>query len=149
MQKYFDIIEQALQVIGVDPANARNAEEGQWSIFRDEIEVFVDVWSTGKEPQWNYYFKEEDIPVLQVIAPITTLPVFDLDDFYEELLELNRHLFYASFVVNKRENMLAVKYRMTGLELDVDDAVQAIESVGYYAEYFQPRLIQKFKLQAV
>lgn len=149
MQKYFDIVEQALQVIGVDPANARNAEEGQWSIFRDEIEVFVDIWSTGKEPQWNYYFKEEDIPVLQVIAPITNLPLFDLDEFYEELLEINRHLFYASFVVNKAENMLAVKYRMTGLELDVDDAVQAIESVGYYAEYFQPRLIQKFKLQAV
>lgn len=149
MEKYYQAVEQALQIIGVDPANARNAEQGQWSIFRDEIEVFVDVWSSGKDAQWNYYFQEQDIPVMQVIAPITTLPVFDLDEFYEELLELNRHLFYASFVVNKQENMLAVKYRWVGLELDVDDAVQAIESVGYYAEFFQPRFIQKYKLQPV
>ncbi|KAB2918579.1 MAG: YbjN domain-containing protein [Bacteroidetes bacterium] len=149
MERYYKIIEEALQVIGVDPQHARNAEEGQWSIFRDEIEVFVDLWSSGKESQWNYYFKEEDVPVLQVIAPITTLPVFDLDEFYEELLEINRHLFYATFVVNKEQNMLAVKYRSVGLELDVDEATQAIESVSYYAEYFQPRLIQKFRVQPV
>jgi hypothetical protein len=149
MKSYYSIIEEALQVIGVEPEHARNADEGQWSIFRDEIEVFIDLWSSGKEPQWNYYFKEEDIPVLQVIAPITTLPIFDLDEFYEELLEINRHLFYATFVVNKEENMLAVKYRMVGLDLTVDSAMQAIESVSYYAEYFQPRIMQKFKVQPV
>ncbi len=149
MERYYQIVEQALQVIGIDPANARNAESGQWSLFRDEIEIFVDVWGSGKEPQWNYYFQEEDMPVLQVIAPITTLPVFDLEEFYEEILDLNRHLFYASFVVNKQENMLAVKYRWVGLEMDIDDVVQAVESVGYYAEFFQTRLIQKYKLKPV
>jgi len=138
----------ALQVIGVDPQHARNAEEGQWSLFRDEIEVFIDIWPSGPS-QWNYYFKEEDVPVLQVIAPITTLPVFDIEEFYQEILELNRHLFYATFVINKEENMLALKYRMVGLELDVDDVVQAIESVSYYSEFFQPRLIQKYRVQAV
>lgn len=149
MKKQYEIIEQALQVIGVDPMNARNADEGQWSIFRDEIEVFIDLWDSGKEPQWNYYFKEEDIPVLQVIAPITTLPVFDLEEFYQEILEINRHLFYASFVVNRQENVVAVKHRMIALDLDVDAAVQAIESVSYYAEFFQPRFIQKYGVKNV
>lgn len=149
MKHYYDIVEQALQVIGVEPENARNAGEGQWSVFRGEVEVFVDLWGTGKEEQWNYYFEEQDIPVLQVISPITTLPVFNLDAFYEELLELNRHLFLASFVVNKEENMLAVKYRRVGIDMTVDDVVQAVESTGYYAEFFQPRIMHKFNVKAV
>lgn len=149
MKHYYDIVEQALQVIGVEPENARNAGEGQWSVFRSEVEVFVDIWDSGKDEQWNYYFEEQNIPVLQVIAPITTLPVFDLDAFYEELLELNRHLFLASFVVNKEENMLAVKFRRAGIDLTIDDVVQAVESTGYYAEFFQPRIAHKYNVKPV
>lgn len=149
MKHYYEIIEQGLQVVGVEPENARNADEGQWSIFRGEVEIFIDIWDSGKEEQWNYYFEEKNIPVLQVISPITTLPVFDLDEFYEELLSLNRHLFLASFVVNKEENMLAVKFRRAAIDLTVDDVVQAVESTGYYAEFFQPRFMHKYNVKAV
>ncbi len=149
MEKYIQTIENALLAIGVEPENARNADEGQWSIFRGEIEIFLDFWMTGDEETWNYYWEEKNVPVFQVIAPICNLPTFNTEEFYQDLLELNLQLFYGSFMIKKEENMLCVKYRFTSNDFSVDHVVQAIESISYYAEFFQTRLMAKYQVSAV
>lgn len=141
-----EIVEKALLVIGVEPEHARNAGEGQWSIFREDIEIFIDAWQSEGE-QWNFYFEDKNIPVFQVIAPIAQLPEIDVNDLATELMHLNFHLFECAFMVNVQENILAVKYRTAADDLNVEQVLKAIESVSYYAGYFAPRLMRKFALK--
>jgi hypothetical protein len=145
LNEAYDAIEKALIVIGVEPEHARNSGEGQWSIFRDEIEIFIDTWHTEGD-QWNFYFKEKAVPVFQVIAPIAQLPDIDRNELATELMHLNFHLFECAFMINVQENLLAIKYRSAAENLSVEEVLRAVESVSYYAAYFAPRLMSKYQL---
>jgi len=99
------------------------------------------VWKPSLNSDWNYTGSEYAVNTFQVIAPITELPEESkLFRFYEELLHMNFHLYQASLIVNKTENMVAVKYRRIEAGLTESEVVEAVESVGYYAgflaEYF-------------
>ena len=147
IEEAYKTVETALEIIGMELENSRNAEEGQWSLFRGEQEVYIDAWSSGEQQDWNYYFEEKNVPIVQIIAPICQLPVLDKDEFYEELLRLNLHLFNASFMINPAENVCCIKHRVPMLNNDPMLIVQMIESVGYYAEFFSPKLKHKFGLK--
>ena len=147
IEEVYKTVENALEIIGMEIENSRNAEEGQWSLFRGEQEVYIDAWSSGEEQDWNYYFEEKNVPIVQIIAPICPLPIFDKEEFYAELLRLNLHLFNAAFMVNLEENICCIKQRIPLLNNDPMQIVQLIESVGYYAEFFTPKLKHKFGLK--
>ena len=86
---------------------------------------------------WQYFQPDGyTLNVFQVLAPICYLPIDQtlLKQLYEELLENNLNMLFASYTVNKAENMLAVKFRRICNSLKQEDVIEAIESVGYYAE---------------
>lgn len=146
LSETYQVVENALEIIGLQIEHARNAEEGQWSLFRGEHEVFIDAWDSGNEDAWNYYFEEKQVPIIQALAPVCALPLFDRDEFMAELLEINLHLFNAAFMIKAEENMCCIRHRMVVLDKDPMPVVQMIESVGYYAEFFASRLMAKYKV---
>jgi hypothetical protein len=135
-EDYSKIVEQSLEILGINPENSRCSEPGQWLIYNGETEIYVDVWEQKEPNGWNYFQPEGyNLHVFQVLAPICELPEASLrTSFYEDLLENNLNLFFASFTINKEENMLAVKFRRICNALKTEDVIEAIESVGYYAE---------------
>lgn len=139
MEKFEDytrIVEQSLEILGINPEESRCSEAGQWLVFNGETEIYIDVWEQKELNGWNYFQPEGyNLHVFQVLAPICQLPTEELRGaFYEDLLENNLNLFFGSFTINKEENMLAVKFRRICNALKNEDVIEAIESVGYYAE---------------
>src|SRR5690606_8054114 len=91
LKETYSVVDQALEIIGVQPEHARNADEGQWSLFKNEMEIFIDAWESGEEESWNYYFEEKHVPIVQVLAPVCPLPNMHMEPFMAELLEVNLH----------------------------------------------------------
>jgi len=135
IDNYITTIENAIVKMGLKPEETRGEEEGQWQVFRGAICIFVDIWRPVTNSDWNYTGIDNPVNTFQVIVPITTLPEEDkLFKFYEELLHMNFHLYQASFMVNRNDNVLALKYKRIAEGLTESDVVEAVESTGYYAE---------------
>lgn len=132
---YTQIIESAIQKMGLTPEETRGEETGQWQLFRGAICIFIDVWKPSINSDWNYTGTEHAVNTFQVIAPITELPEASrLFQFYEELLHMNFHLYQASIIVNRQDNVLAIKYKRIVAGLTEAEVIEAVESTGYYAE---------------
>lgn len=130
------IIEDALQQFGVDPNNARNEEAGQWTVYRNELEIYLDAWNLGTEQQALFYFQAENQPVFQVICPFCTVPTERYEEFLEEILEVNIPLYKVSLAVRNEGGVVCVKYRCLANNLTVAEVMEALDAVGYYAEFF-------------
>lgn len=144
---YKTLIEQSINILGIDPMQSRCSEPGQWLLFNGDTEIYVDLWEQKEMTGWQYFQPEGyTLNIFQVLAPICYLP----DDpklrkqFYEELLENNLNLLFAAFTVNTSENMLAVKFRRICNSLKQEDIIEAIESVGYYAETTKDILEERY-----
>ncbi len=134
-ENYTTIIEQAIVKMGLNPLETKGEEQGQWQLFRGAICIFIDVWKPSLNSDWNYTGTEHAVNTFQVIAPITELPAEPkLFQFYEELLHMNFHLYKASLIVNRRDSVLAIKYKSLVAGLTESEVIEAVESVGYYAE---------------
>ena len=96
IQDFYQIVEDAINQLGVDPNNCRDEEEkGAWALMRGDQEVWIDCW----------YVDEEDNVYFQVLAPIFELNEDLSIEFYRELLEINYTMLGVSFGTYK--NMLA------------------------------------------
>jgi len=148
LEQGIDLIENALTKRELNPAEARTGEKGEWMLFMDGLEVYIDVWDEPGPTVWNFN-TENPPPVFQVIAVVSFLPEKNKQEFYEELLHLNFNLFDASFCVNSEENLLVVKHKSLSFGLTEDFVGFAIDSVGYYAHLTYKALQEKYDLKKI
>jgi hypothetical protein len=150
-EDYKKIVEDGLKVLGVDLENAKGEEIGQWLIFNQQTEIYIDLWEQTQTNGWNYFQPEGyNLHIFQVLSPICKMPdTQSLIEFYEDLLQNNLNLLFASYTINKEENILAVKYRRICNELKLEDVVEAIECVGYYSEMTMEVMSQKYGLEKI
>jgi len=148
-QKASETVELALQELGLNAEEVRCAEEGQWLLFREQFEIYLDVWNQEEVTPWNYFRPEGELAVFQVSVPVCFLPDKRTEEFMQELLSVNMNLFYAAFTVNPTEKVVLLKHKRLADQLQVHDVVEAIEACGYYAEMSFNVLKDEFGLNAV
>jgi hypothetical protein len=142
---YSEIIERGIKVLGIDAEQTRCSEPGQWLLFNGQTEIYIDLWEEKSNQGWIYFKNEDPLFIFQVLSPVSYFPEEDkLKEMYEELLENNLNMLFASFTVNTKEKMVAVKFRRIADELTVQDVVEAIESTGFYAETARTVLQERF-----
>ncbi len=145
IKQIYSIVESALEHLSLNPTEARCADPGQWLLFREEHEIYVDIWTPEANNHWSYLEGAEHVPVFQVIAPLFFLPEEKLQLLYEEMLQINFNLMFGALMINRQENMVAIRFRRPAGQLRSQDVVDAIESVGYYAEMLGKALKNKYQ----
>jgi hypothetical protein len=129
---YYNIIENAIAKIGLDPQVARQKRAGQWTITKGKIPVWIDVFHIEKEGR--VYF--------QVASPVMKMPGTDNGALAQELLELNNQLFGVAFSTNKGNVFIRTIREAEGL--DINEAYSMIMRVGNYADQYDDILKQKY-----
>jgi len=145
LEQTYQVVEQALKSLEIEPESSRNDEAGQWTVYREDLELYVDVWSTGKEQQGLYYFEADDYPVFQVICPFCQMPEKDGGAFLQEIGDINIQMYKATLAVRSEGGVVCVKYRNLAMDLKEDEVVEALHCVGYYAELFSKVFWDKYK----
>lgn len=133
-ETYSELIESTLAFLGLNPAETRGAEPGQWVLFNGDTEIYVDLWPIEKDNAWLYFETDEPVFAFQVISPVCYLPESGTEMLFEELLHNNLNMFYTSYTINREQNMLAVRFRRPAKGLSREEITEAIESVGFYSE---------------
>ncbi len=149
-QKYAELIEKTFEGFGIDPKETRCEGEGAWLLTRGHVGVYVDLWESDQPSQWQSFHEASAGPVFQVVCPVCTLPTEDmLKVFEEELLELNFHLFYGSFIINRQEKMVALIHKRLASGLQGNDIQNAVMSLSFYAEQLAPYFEEKYGVKRV
>lgn len=133
LSPYYTVVEAALQKNGVDPVAVRGAKPGQWSIWREHINVMVDVW----------FIEREGRPYFQVMAPMLSLKNAHTPSLYREVLEANDRLYGVSFTIY--QDILWLKTIRECEGLDIEEAFAAILRVGAYGLEYEPYFKQKIQ----
>lgn len=147
--KASETVEQALEQLGVNPEEVRCSEPGQWLVFRDDFEIYLDVWDQQELTPWNYFKPEGELSVFQVSVPVFYMPEKRKEELLEELLAVNMNLFYGAFTYNPNEQVVLLKYKRLAEHLQVADVVETVEALGYYAEMTFKVLSEEFGLRAI
>ena len=94
IQHYYNMVEEVITGLGVDPATCRGDQPGQWNLKLGSASVWVDVFQS-KDAQGNFI----DYGYLQILAPVCEVPVNNQHIFTKELLEINHTLYGVGFTI--------------------------------------------------
>lgn len=145
---YYAIIEDALRVVGIQPEEARCANEGEWQLQKGESEIYIDVWVPESVNQWQYYVAENPEPILQIMIPIGALQaITNRELLMADLLQLNAQLYYGAFIFNPEQNMVALQFKRLATGINQREVLEPINALGYYAENLSIMLKERFQLK--
>ncbi|MBO6517227.1 MAG: YbjN domain-containing protein [Bacteroidia bacterium] len=146
LKPFYEVVEDAIQTLGVDPETTRCEDVGQWILEREDIEVYIDVWQPMEHNQWEYFKEEEPTAIFQVVAPVCYLPESKEERFafMEEVLYINHHMFYGSFTVNMDEGMAAIRFKRLLEGANRVEMIEPIESISFYADNLSKYLTNKY-----
>lgn len=142
-------VEKAIHDLGVDPAQARGEEQGQWLLMRNETPIYLDAWSAEQKSPWNYFIFEDDATTFQLTIPFCYAPTLQREAFLEELLTVNLNLLYGKFTYNAKDNVVALIFRVPGKSFQPADLTHVIDGLMYYSEMAYHVLKDEFTLKRV
>ncbi len=151
LKPFYEVAEDAIKTLGVDPEATRCDQPGQWILGREEVEIFIDIWQPLEHNQWEYFKEDEPTAVFQVVAPVCYVPESDAERlrFLEEILYINHHMFYGSFTVNTEEAMAVIRYKRLLEGANRVEMIEPIESIGFYAENLSEYLSKKYGVKKI
>ncbi len=132
--KYYQMVENCIRALGVDPAVCRDQNPGQWNLKRGSAAVWIDVFKRP-EDKWGYF---------QCMAPICDVPVANREAFYTEVLEINHNLYGVGFT--KFKDKIYIKTIRELEDLSESEITSQMNRVGIYADdyddYFQNKYLK-------
>jgi hypothetical protein len=137
MQNYFQVVEDSIRMLGVDPAACRGQKEGQWSLVKGSANVWIDCWYIEREKRAYY----------QVMSPIMQVPPARQAELFKELLEINDKLFAVAFTVY--DNWVWLKVIREADGMDANEAFGLMTRIGNYADDYDDILKEKYGVAPV
>lgn len=122
LQPYFQMVENCIRKLGVDPSICRGQNPGQWDLKKGSASVWIDVFKREQD-HFGYF---------QCMAPVVQIPQDNTKEFYEEVLEKN-HTLYGT-AMTKYKDWIYMKSIRELNGLDEDEMMATLNRVGTYAD---------------
>ncbi len=130
LQPYYKLVEEVIQELGVDPANTRGENPGQWDLYKGSAPVMIDI------------FEHDGYGYFQCLAPISLIPEDRKIEFYEEILETGHKLFGVGFT--KFKDKIYLKALRETDNLDKSEIKATMLRVGNYADEYDDYFKNKY-----
>lgn len=134
LQPLYEIVEQAIASIGVDPKPCRRGGAGQWNMRKGSARIWLDLW----------FIEEEGRAYFQVMSPVVPVPKQRQEAFYKELLTVTDRLFGVAFTLY--DGWAWIKSIREVEDLSVSEAKAMLIRVGNYADHYDNVLIDKYNI---
>ena len=132
LQHYYEIIENCIRSLSVDPAQCRGEKPGQWDLKKGSANVWIDIWRP--EGTAEGYF--------QAMAPVVKIPPTNHELFFREILEISHQLYGVAMTLY--EDWIYVKTVRELQDLSQNEAMAMLNRIGHYADEFDDVLQRKY-----
>ena len=137
IQHYYNLVEEVIRDLGVDPAITRGDQPGQWNMRLGSASVWIDVFQS-KDAQGNLI----NYGYLQILAPVCDVPKDRAAEFTLELLQTNHTLYGVAFTVHTDKAYIKSIRELEGL--DKSEIRATFDRVGIYANDHDDKLKAKY-----
>ena len=121
LEQYYQMVENCISKLGVDPATCRGEKPGQWDLKRGSASVWADVFVLDNG--YGYF---------QCMAPVAKIPANNTLAFYEEIMEKNHDLFGTGMTKYKDWVYMKTVRELEGL--DENEIIATFNRVSGYAD---------------
>ena len=132
LQPYYQMVENNIKKLGIDPAACRGEKEGQWNLKKGSANVWVDIWETD-DGSYGYF---------QCVAPVVKVPEKNKKAFYEEILEINHRLYGVGMTKYGEHIFIKTIRELEGL--DENEMMAMLNRIGNYADDYDDLLYNKY-----
>ena len=139
LTKHFETVEKGIEMLKINPLDARGAKEGQWDFDRGSAKVAVGVISTDRFPNGYFYCSS-------IIMDASKVAEERKPELYQTLLEINATLVNMRFAFNKNVIFLISNRDANGL--DPEEVAITVNELSYYADLLDDRLQNEFLQEA-
>jgi hypothetical protein len=129
---YYQMVENCITKLGVDPSICRGQNPGQWDLKRGSASVWIDVFK--REEDYYGYF--------QCMAPVVAIPSNNTKEFYEEVLEKNHGLYGTAMTKYKDWIYMKTIRELEGI--DENEMMAMLNRVGTYADDYDDYFKNKY-----
>ncbi|WP_448519145.1 YbjN domain-containing protein [Rhodoflexus sp.] len=131
---YYQLVENAIEELGVNPVEARTQKAGQWDLRKGSASVWINVFLSRERDDYGY---------LQIMSPVMKVPQGDnREALLEELLQLNYQLYGVAFSMYEGWLYLRTIRELEGLS--PEEALAMLTRIGVYADEYDDYLKQKY-----
>lgn len=134
LARYYQLVEKAIEGLGVNPMEARTKTPGQWDLRKGSASVWINVFLSRERKDYGY---------LQIMSPVMKIPLQECrEELFEELLRLNHQLYGVAFSVHEGWLYLRTIRELEGLS--AAEALAMLKRIGVYADEYDDYLKQKY-----
>ena len=125
---YYQLIEEAITALGLNPEDTRGQQEGQWNLKKGRFDIMVDVWEQEKQ----FLF--------QIVSPLCSLPEENKEGFLLHLLQRNYGMSSLAYAI--MDDSVFLKFTTEAENLTKDVLMMLLNKTAFYAEQsnFVPEL---------
>lgn len=125
---YYQLVDEAISALGLNPAETRGQQEGQWNLKKGRFDIMIDVWEQEKQ----FLF--------QIVCPLCSLPEENKEGFLLHLLQRNYGMSSLAYAI--MEDSVFLKFTSEAGSLTKDSLIMLFNKTAFYAEQsnFVPEL---------
>jgi hypothetical protein len=125
---YYQLIDEAIMALGLNPEDTRGQQEGQWNLKKGRFDIMVDVWEQEKQ----FLF--------QIVCPLCSLPEENKEGFLLHLLQRNYGMSSLAYAI--MDDSVFLKFTTEAETLTKDVLMMLFNKTAFYAEQsnFVPEL---------
>ena len=125
---YYQLIEEAITALGLNPEDTRGQQEGQWNLKKGRFDIMVDVWEQEKQ----FLF--------QIVSPLCSLPEENKEGFLLHLLQRNYGMSSLAYAI--MDDSVFLKFTTEAENLTKEVLLMLFNKTAFYAEQsnFVPEL---------
>jgi hypothetical protein len=132
LTSYYQLVENAIKSLGVDPEMCRGDNPGQWNLASGSANVWIDVFQ--REGENEGYF--------QCMGPVCEVPQNNREAFFQEVLEINHGLYGAAMTKYEGNIFMKSIRELTGL--DESEIISTMNRIGSYGDQYDDYLKDKY-----
>ena len=117
---YYQLIEEAITALGLNPEDTRGQQEGQWNLKKGRFDIMVDVWEQEKQ----FLF--------QIVSPLCSLPEENKEGFLLHLLQRNYGMSSLAYAI--MDDSVFLKFTTEAENLTKDVLMMLFNKTAFYAE---------------
>ncbi len=142
MNKYTEIVEEAIKSLGIDPTVCRTDLPNKWHLHRGEAQIVAI-------QRQSHTHKGEDRDTLVLVSPVVIVPQDEKQKMrlYQFLLATSHQMITESFSIAKEASGTEVAYISSTYfieDMTVQEVAFMLDSLSFYAYKFSEELRAEF-----
>ncbi|MBN8702803.1 MAG: YbjN domain-containing protein [Bacteroidetes bacterium] len=134
---YYQLVEQAIYELGLNPADCRGEQQGSWNLRKGSATVYVNILPLAEQDGTVGCYFACSSPVVDLYA------IQPSERLFKELLQINA-LLHGGIAFSILNDFVYLGYIREVRGLDLEEVLATFDRIGNYTDYYDDVLKKQY-----